>query len=199
MPVYNRPETADTGGGDNFASRVFGGPDRNDLLPEENFEDFDPGALDGEAPELPVDQPSLLERLPSWQVMGAVVLVLVAGLALLSANEMNKRVEKDVERSYGRLESWGRWLGLTLQPAHTPYERADMITAVVPESSTPVRNLTQQFVRKQFSPAHDMDENFNPQSEWRILRPLLLRQSVINWWAKWRYPQRQKDRFDRWR
>ena len=200
IPVYNRPETANEGGGDNFASPVFGGPDRSDLLPEENFEDFDPGALDSGELTPPInEQTSLLDRLPSWQVIGAIVLVLIAGLTLFGANEINKRVEKDVERSYSRLGNWGRWLGLSLQPTHTPYERADMITAVVPESGPPVRNLTQQFVRKQFSPAHDMDDTFDPRTEWRVLRPLLLRQSVINWWEKWRHPQRKKDRFDRWR
>jgi transglutaminase-like putative cysteine protease len=200
IPVYNRPETAETGG-DNFASGgVFGGPDRNDFLPEENFEDFDPSALDGDLTNnLPENQTPLFASLPSWQVIGAVMLVVLAGLALLATTQINKRVEGDVDRSYGRLGNWGRWLGLTLQPAHTPYERADMITAVIPEGSTPVRNLTQQFVRKQFSPTHDMDESFDPRSEWRVLRPLLLRQSVINWWQSWRRPKRNKDTFDRWR
>ncbi len=107
------------------------------------------------------------------------------------ANELNKRVEGDVTRSYSRLESWAGWLGLTFQPAKTPYERADIILTEVPEGSTQVRNLTQQYVLREFSPAHENEDNFNPRDEWRTLRPIFLRKSIQKRLEQWRKKPRR--------
>ncbi len=122
---------------------------------------------------------------PVWQVVGALVVVLLAGGTLVAANEMNKRVETDVERSYGRLSSWARWLGLIFRPTQTPYERADLMATAVPEGKAPIRNLTRQFVLKQFSPARATEADFEPQKEWQALRPLLLRKALINRLQQW--------------
>ena len=81
--------------------------------------------------------------------------------------------------SYGRLGSWGRWLGVLFRPALTPHERADLMTTAVPEGKTPIRNLTQQFVRRQFSPAHAPDDGFDARNEWKELRPILLREAIV--------------------
>ncbi len=125
---------------------------------------------------------------PVWQIVGAVLVVLAAGGTLVAANEMNQRVEADVERSYGRLGSWARWLGVLFRPTQTPYERADLMATAVPEGKTPIRSLTRQFVLKQFSPARSIEEGFDSQKEWQQLRPLLLRRIVVNrlkgWQAK---------------
>jgi hypothetical protein len=90
-----------------------------------------------------------------------------------------------VDRSYGRLGSWARWLGILFRPAHTPYERADLMATAVPEGKTPIRNLTRQFVLKQFSPGRTTDPGFSAQEEWQALRPLLFRQAITNRLKKW--------------
>jgi hypothetical protein len=110
------------------------------------------------------------------------------GLAVslsLAANAFNKRVESDVERSYGRLGSWARWLGVALQPKHTPYERADLMTAAAPQGKEPIRSLTRQFVLKQFSPAKAYEDGFDPLPQWRQLRPVLLRQGIARRVHQW--------------
>ncbi len=98
-----------------------------------------------------------------------------------------------MDRSYQRLGSWARWLGIFYRPTDTPYERADLMTSAVPEGRVPIRNLTQEYVRKQFSADHKTDEGFNPLEEWRQLRPLLIRQSVVSRLRKWQERLRKEE------
>ena len=44
----------------------------------------------------------------------------------------------------------------------------------------PVRNLTRQYVQRLFSPGRATDADFDPHQEWRQLRPVLLRRSVVH-------------------
>ena len=88
------------------------------------------------------------DSFPIWQVVGAVLVVLIAGGTLVAANEMNQRVEADVERSYGRLGSWARWLGVLFRPTQTPYERADLMATAVPEGKLPIRSLKMASIHK---------------------------------------------------
>ena len=71
--------------------------------------------------------------------------------AIVMANQLNQRVEANVERSYGRLENWFRWLGVFVRPTQTPYERADLMASAIPEGKASIRNLTRQFVLRRFS------------------------------------------------
>jgi hypothetical protein len=144
----------------------------------------------GEAPEntgdTTITPESWTQRLFSWQTAVAVLILLIALLLIWALNEVNKRVEGDVTRSYNRLETWAGWVGLKFQPAKTPYERADLLLTEIPEGGTQVRNLTRQYVLRQFSPTHENEEDFNPQTEWRTLRPLFLRKSVQKRLEQWR-------------
>ena len=126
------------------------------------------------------------QRIPVWQVAGVIFVLAVALGLMWLANEMNKRVEADVTRSYSRLESWGRWLGVSFKSANTPYERADLLATAVPDGKTSIRNLTQQFVLRQFSRAHGEEDGFDSMTEWRVLRPLMLRQSIAHRLERWR-------------
>jgi hypothetical protein len=188
LPVDTRPENLG-GGGDAFDSPIDEtegferGPGDEPISPEDRL-----GELLGEE-DLPPEAGELTQpTFPIWQVVTAVILLLAAGGTLVAANELNKRVEADVTRSYGRLGSWARWLGIFFRPAQTPYERANLMTAAVPDGKVPIRNLTRQFVLKQFSPARAVEDDFVPQKEWKTLRPLLLKQTIIlrlkNWQAK---------------
>ncbi len=188
LPVDTRPENSG-GGGDAFDSSANAeqgferGPGDEPQSEQDRLEEL--LAQDN----LPIEGGALTQKaFPVWQIVGAVLVVLIAGGTLVVANEMNQRVEADVERSYGRLGSWARWLGVLFRPTQTPYERADLMATAVPEGKTPIRSLTRQFVLKQFSPARSIEEGFDSQKEWQQLRPLLLRRIVVNrlkgWQAK---------------
>lgn len=189
IPTVDRPDTFDdTGGGDafGFENSQLGLEDLEELLGEDlnpagNLEDAAvPGRLDTDtAAETAAATAS--QRLPVWQVVTALAVVAVAGVLTMAANTYNKRVEADVERSFGRLESWGRWLGINVQSTQTPYERATAIATAVPEGEQSIFILTKQFVLKQFSRARAFEKGFNPTNEWRKLRPILLRRTLANW------------------
>lgn len=154
--------------------------DRESLLPEEDLNDNERAS--GLLPDLPAAQEDqgLIDGLSVWQVgVGAVVLI-AAALALFFANQYNRRVEGDIDQSFWRLGNWAMRLGIPWRANQTPYERADNMVAALPESRQPVRNLTRQYVLRRFSPAKTADQDFDPQQEWRVLRPLLLKQSVIH-------------------
>ncbi|MEW5988272.1 MAG: transglutaminaseTgpA domain-containing protein, partial [Chloroflexota bacterium] len=127
IPVVDRP-TSPSSGGDPFEtifpsiaqdeSELLNPEDLAELLGEKDLENVSVG-----------DESQPLGDLSTgvrwWQAAGAVVLVGLAAVTLVSVNVVNKRVEADVEKSYGRLGNWARWLGIPFLPAYTPYERAD--------------------------------------------------------------------------
>lgn len=139
------------------------------------------GGLDNE----PVDE-GLLGGLPWWQLITGVVLLVGAGGAIWTANRYNRAVEGDVNRSFLRLGEWARLLGLAWRPTQTPYEQADSLVAIVPQGQQSIRNLTRQYVLQLFSPARATDADFDPRAEWRQLRPMLIRRSLVNTLNRWR-------------
>ena len=189
IPTVDRPEQLDeSSGGDAFGAfnTTQNLLDREDLLGEGiddldepgSLEDLLPDDLEGDMGDTAV---SPLSTIPLWQIiMGVVVLGGAFGVTV-TANTYNKRVEADVERSYTRLEGWGRWLGLGLRETQTPYERAEDLGTAVPAGKQSIFNLTRQFVLKQFSRGKSYEDGFNPADEWRSLRPILIRQTVENW------------------
>jgi transglutaminase-like putative cysteine protease len=185
LPLDSRPETAEDG--NNPAAPL--------LPPNNNFDERFPDDL--EVPRDPAldalldgqdanQALTIWQRLTSWQVLGAIIVLVLAAATLYLANIFNKRVESDVDRSYQRLGSWARWLGILYQPTDTPYERADMISTAVPEGRVPIRNLTQEYVRKRFSADHQTNAEFNSLTEWQSLRPLLIRQTMTQRLQRWR-------------
>ena len=108
----------------------------------------------------------------------AYLSLLLAGLVLFLASRYNQRIERNVEKSYGRLESWARWLGIGFRPVHTPYERADMLASAVPQGRTSIRLLTQHYVLRMFSANREGTSAYDPRQDRRTLRPMLLRQSI---------------------
>ncbi|MFN2275978.1 MAG: hypothetical protein ACK2UR_00055, partial [Candidatus Promineifilaceae bacterium] len=121
-----------------------------------------------------------------WQALVAAIVLLIAAALLFIAYQSNKRVEGDVDRSYSRLGFWASLLGILYGPSETPYERAEKMTVVVPEGRSPIRNLTHEYVRKQFSGSYMEDNSFDPHGEWRTLRPLLIKESIAQRIRGWR-------------
>ncbi len=190
IPIVDRPEKFDdaAGGGDAFSAfnTTQSFLDREELLGEEGVDGETDARLEDLLADLEgedsADTIPVLKTISIWQTLGGFVVLGMAFGVTITANKMNKRVEADVERSYGRLAGWGRWMGINVQDAHTPYERAEMIgTAVSPEGKKSIFNLTRQFVLKQFSPTQSYEDGFDPTDEWRILRPLFIRTTLEKW------------------
>ncbi|MFQ5419288.1 MAG: transglutaminase family protein, partial [Anaerolineae bacterium] len=181
IPTVDRDEAAGNPG-DAFGNEPLSPDERLENLLEEG--DFNPDGLldqlpanEAETKQTPFQQ--FISELPVWQIVVGLVILAGAGGSIFAASAYNVRVESDVMRSYGRLGSWGRWLGVLFRPSQTPHERADLMTTAVPGGKTSIRSLTQQFVRQQFSPAHAPDDGFDSRSEWKELRPVLLRQAIV--------------------
>jgi transglutaminase-like putative cysteine protease len=153
--------------------------DRESLLPEEDLMDTERGG--GLLGDLELNQQNSFAGglLSGWRVLVGIGLMATAAVSLLLANNYNRRVEADIDRSFRRLGNWAHRLGISWRETQTPYEQADNLIASVPDSQQPVRNLARQFVLRQFSPTKTADPDFDPRQEWRILRPLLLKHSLI--------------------
>ncbi len=176
LPPGDRPESSGNPG-DAFASPSIE-DDERPLFQElgEGEDDVESaGALIGEE-NLSEGVNQTIDPVLIIRIVVGVVIVGLAALAVFAASRMNMRVESNVEKSYGRLESWAPWLGVLIRPVHTPYERANLMATAVPEGKEPLRNFAHQFVRQRFSPDKTVDSEFNALAEWKILRPTLLRQ-----------------------
>ena len=183
IPAGDRPETSenpgDAFGAESQSEDDLSGPDELGLdQPEDDFERM--SELLGEEVN-PFDEVGANQgAVKPWQVISASLVVLLGAVVVFVGNNMNRRVESNVEKSYGRLGNWGRWLGLSISPAQTPYERASLLGTAVPEGKEPLRNIVHQFVRQRFSPEGSSDADFDPRAEWKVLRPLMIRQTIAH-------------------
>lgn len=189
LPVNDLPEGGPGGGGDGFNSV---GPSMQDRIPEDDITLLTGDQLDDLANQLAADAAADAEaqaerrRQIVLRTVGGSALLLVAGALIVTANYHNRRVEADVDRSYDRLASWARWLGILFRPADTPYERADVLVRVVPDGREPIRNLTHEYVLRRFSRTPEGHAEFDPRAEWKRLRPLLWRRSLREGWKQLR-------------
>jgi len=194
IPVTERPEEPLGGNaGDAFGiNNPLEAALNNSQLSAEDLELLDPASRDARLQELLAAEESS-EAMAIEQRNGRIVtavgggmLLLFAGGLVTFANQANKKIESDVEKSYGRLSSWARWLDIGFRPVDTPYERADRLSQSLPEGRTSIRSLTHQYVLRRFSPEHRGDDSFDPTSEWKLLRPMLLRRTIRQQWQRLR-------------
>lgn len=203
LPVTERPDNpvggnpGDAFGAENPLQAVI-----DDALPvlDDDIESMSPANRDARLQEL-LDGEGVLNETAAEarrqrvaQALGGGVLLLVAGGLVTVANQANRRVEADVDKSYGRLASWARWLDVQMRSVDTPYERADRLAQMVPEGRTPIRTLTHQYVLRRFSPEHRGDEAFDPAIEWKSLRPLLIRKALGQQWRNLRNKRLRRGR-----
>ncbi len=175
IPVVERPETVTLGQGLPQAQPV---PLADRALSDDELGQERAGGLLGDGATQGAGG-GLFGDVPWWQVAIGLVLLLSAAAALFLGSRYNRDVEGDVGRSFLRLGEWARLLGITWRPTQTPYEQADSLVAVVPQGQQPIRNLTRQYVLQLFSPARSTDADFDPHGEWRQLRPVLIRRSIV--------------------
>jgi transglutaminase-like putative cysteine protease len=193
LPAGDRPEGSGNPG-DRFSIDSF--LEEQEQLQEgldsQGPEDVEPRAeLIGDGNSAATE--GLIGSIRLWHAAIALIIVGLATLTVIVGNRLNRQVESSVVRSYGRLWRWSGWLGVNIQPAHTPFERANLLTAEVPKGKEPLRNLTRQFVKQRFGPPQTADDDFNPRREWRVLRPLLIRQTIVNQLRRFR-DRWQKDK-----
>ena len=164
--------------------RPLGADDGFERAPE--FEPFDEsGPLQNNLEDLnelfdegldePVGDPTPFASVSTIQSLGAILALILAAVAIVVAGQMNKRVESTVDGSYGRLETWGRWLQLPLAASQTPNERAVLFIEALPEGGRSVQLLVREFVNRQFGPNKKSPFGMNTLAHWRVLRPILLK------------------------
>lgn len=195
LPPGDRPESSGNPG-DAFASPSIEDEERPlfQELGAEGEEDIESqGGLLGEE-SLTEGVNNAIDPILIIRIVVAVVILALAALVVFIGGQMNKRVESDVEKSYGRLESWAPWLGVLIRPVHTPYERAALMATAVPKGKEPLRNFAHQFVRQRFSQDKSVDSEFNPLAEWKLLRPTLIRQTLQHQLDKTRSRYRNRPR-----
>ncbi|MCA9986174.1 MAG: transglutaminase domain-containing protein [Anaerolineales bacterium] len=183
LPAADRP-TGENGGntGDAFFDQeppgFFDAGELDDplALDNERLRDLEDG--------LGIDEPlgqgfSLSQVSPRvWQISAGVLLLLLAYGTYFFAERWNSRIEADVTQSFGRLSWWANAIGLAVRPVQTPYERATVMAKAVPEGTQPISRLTRQYVLKSYGDNSRHDPFFNANNEWRVLRPLLLREAI---------------------
>lgn len=194
IPISERPDEpigsnpGDGFGPDNPLEAIIDDPlpalDDIESLGELNRDERLQQLLDGETD--PAELAAQERRGRIVRAVGGGMLLLVAGGLVTIANQANRRIEADVEKSYGRLSKWAQWLGLQLRPVDTPYERANRLAQAIPDGRRPIRSLTHQYVLRRFSPEHNGDEAFDPTSEWSLLRPMLIRETLRQQWRRLR-------------
>lgn len=178
IPVAERPSSGS--GPLSGAATEPVAPNPEDMFPLDGLDDFESGdGLLGDLEDQSAGQ-TAIDGITWWQIGLGVILLAGAGVAVFAGFNYNRHIESDVDRSYGRLGDWARWLNIPWRATQTPYEQADSLVAVVPEGQQPVRNLTRQYVLQRFSSAKTTDDNFDPLLEWKQLRPLLLKRRLAN-------------------
>ena len=121
--------------------------------------------------DVPLPSPPASARFPLW--WGGVMLALAAvgGFAYWWSERRGMAGLTVVERAYARMERFARWIGVTLQPYQTPYERAETLVTAVPRGEAPIRRIAHLYVAERFGHARGDPEEV--ESLWRSLRPLL--------------------------
>lgn len=189
LPLGQRPESSGNPG-DAFESQAS--LEDEQALIDELAEDLSPQEQQGQSEAAQSGQGDSSNR--AW-LLRTIIAVFITGLGLLTilaGKELNWRVESDIIRSYGRLGSWARWLGIVIRPAHTPHERAGLLTKEVPEGRQSFYSLTDQYVRQRFSRKGSAIDGYDSASEWHLVRPFLIRKTIYNQFKKvFRRPRRR--------
>lgn len=100
-----------------------------------------------------------------------------------------------VEQAYARMWRFAARLGVPTRANQTPYERAAVLTTLVPEGDSPIMGITSMYVVERFSRGSGNGDDSNAESQWSLLRPILWKTWLQNKFSRF---QRQDQR-RRWR
>jgi transglutaminase-like putative cysteine protease len=161
---------------------------RDPLLPEE------PDAPPGAAPEATIVNPDKGISPVFFVLAGTLVIaVLAVAVTYWSTERRGLNGMSLVERAYARMWRFAAWLGVPAPPDQTPYERAQVLTILVPESHGPIQNITDMYVVERFGRGSGNGDGSNAEEQWSLLRPSLWK----NWLQK-KVGRLQRDQKRRW-
>ena len=78
-----------------------------------------------------------------------------------------------IERAYIRMWRFAAWLGVPAPPDQTPYERADALKTIVPQSETSISRITDMYVVERFGGGNGNEAADAADEQWTLLRPQL--------------------------
>jgi hypothetical protein len=113
-----------------------------------------------------------------WAILlglSAIAVVAVGGLAGMwwYENRQSPRKTSGGTWAFARLTRLGSWLRVKLSTAHTPFEQAQLIGAVVPQRQSEIDHLADLYVRERYGRA--IVDAQEPRSIWRRIH-----------WSLWR-------------
>ena len=86
-------------------------------------------------------------------------------------------------------------LGVPTRANQTPYERAAVLTTLVPEGDSPIMGITSMYVVERFGRGSGNGDGSTAEGQWSLLRPILWKMWLQNKFSRF---QRQDQR-RRWR
>jgi transglutaminase-like putative cysteine protease len=98
-----------------------------------------------------------------------------------------------IERAYIRMWRFAAWLGVPAPPDQTPYERADALKTIVPQSETPINRITDLYVVERFGGGSGNETSSAAEEQWTLLRPQLWKS-----WLQKRLGRLQQEEYQSW-
>lgn len=118
----------------------------------------------------PQESSSILS--PLFALVGLLVIAAVGAVAMYWVTEKQGMSGLNVvELAYTRMWRLAARLGVPAAPDQTPYERAEVLSALVPEGEPPIRRITGMYVAVRFGRANA--DSSEAGRQWAVLRPRL--------------------------
>jgi hypothetical protein len=108
-----------------------------------------------------------------WIMLSVFGVVAAAGTGWWALENVGFRGTLPVERAYGRLLRFGRWLGRPPRLSDTPTEWAVEVSAAAPEAREPIGHIVDLYVKARFARGDAAAPE--ARAAWARARPLLLR------------------------
>ncbi len=123
----------------------------------------------------------------SFRGVALAAVVVCGGAGVLAIWLLSRRRVQEtsvVGKIYRRMCQYARLLGIRGHSYQTPYEYASVMGEQLPQAASPARQISELFVRDQFSPRGvEMTEERAAERAWQDLRPVVLRRLL------WRPPE----------
>jgi transglutaminase-like putative cysteine protease len=98
---------------------------------------------------------------------------------------MGRAVPSAVTQAYMELERAARWLGLKLPDSLTPTERAEALSAALPQTRAAIQAITEQYTLEQYAPAPNAANGAAALAAWRSIRLTIWRAGLRAFIRSW--------------